>query len=94
MPVFWLVVLIGATSAPLHVGNFPSLDSCRKAASEIVRGSMMGTAPAPTVGAGSGAIVGPAPNVAYVCVQASTGKRKEFSRTTRAKPIALPFLGI
>ena len=75
MPIFWLVVLIGATSTPLHVGNFPDLNSCQKAASEIISGSMRGTAT--TVGAGSAAIAGPTPNVAYVCVQATTGKKKD-----------------
>ena len=64
MAIFWLVILIGAAQAPLHVGNFPNLDSCQKAANEMVRGS----------GAGAGTAVGTSPYVAYVCVQANTGK--------------------
>jgi hypothetical protein len=64
MAIFWLVILIGAAQAPLHVGNFPNLDACQKAANEMVRGS----------GAGTGATAGSAPYVAYVCVQANTGK--------------------
>ena len=77
MPVFWLVLLIAGTQTPLHVGNFPNPESCQKAAIEMVRGSLLGTASAATVGAGVGVSAGPAPNVGYVCVQASTGKRKE-----------------
>ena len=42
MAIFWLVILIGAAQAPLHVGNFPNLDSCQKAANEMVRGSGAG----------------------------------------------------
>jgi hypothetical protein len=60
--VFWLVILIGAAHTPLHVGNFPNLDSCQKAANEMVRGS------------GAGPAAGQAPYAAYVCVQANTGK--------------------
>ena len=64
MAIFWLVILIGAAQAPLHVGNFPNLDSRQKAANEMVRGS----------GAGAGTAAGTSPYVAYVCVQANTGK--------------------
>ena len=64
MVIFWLVISIGAANAPLHVGNFPDLDTCQNAGSEMARGS----------GAGSGTAVGVAPYVAYVCVRANTGK--------------------
>jgi hypothetical protein len=77
MPIFWLVVLIGNNTNPLHVGNFSSLDSCQKAALEIARGTIIGSAPQATVGAGSTVVAGPGPNVSYVCVQANSGKRRD-----------------
>ena len=51
MAIFWLVILIGAAQAPLHVGNFPNLDSCQKAANEMVRGSGAGTGGNSRIGA-------------------------------------------
>jgi hypothetical protein len=73
MPVFWLVIVIG-TAQPLHVGNFADVEACKKAASEMVRGSVTGSTTATGTGAGAttGTNAGPAPNVAYVCVEAGT----------------------
>ena len=62
MAVFWLVLLIGGAHTPLHVGNFTNLDTCQKAANEMIRGS------------GAGSSAGSAPYAAFVCVQANTGK--------------------
>ena len=44
MPIFSLIILIGTSQTPLNVGNFKDLDSCKKAATEMVRGSVTGTA--------------------------------------------------
>ena len=74
MPVFWLVIVIGTAQTPLHVGNFADVEACKKAAIEMVRGSLTGSTMATGTGAGTttGTIAGPAPNVAYVCVEAGT----------------------
>jgi len=73
MPVFWLIIVIGGTQTPMRVGNFPNLESCKKAATEMVRGSVTGT-PSGTITP----TAGPAPNVSYVCVQAGTETTPEM----------------
>ena len=64
MAVFWLVLAMNASNYPLHVGNFPNLNSCEKAATEMRRGSASGLK--------SGASM--APYSTWACVQANTGK--------------------
>ena len=66
MAVFWLVILIGAANAPLHVGNFPDLATCQNAGNELALS-----------GAGSGTAIGAAPYVSYVCVRTNTGKASD-----------------
>jgi hypothetical protein len=57
--VFWLVLIL-STSATLHVGNFPTLETCTAAARQA------GTI---RVNQGGPPLFG----VSFVCVQANTG---------------------
>jgi hypothetical protein len=72
MPIFWLIIVIGTSQTPFHAGNFSDVEACKKAATEMVRGSLTGS----TTGTGAlgttGTIAGPAPNVQYVCVEAGS----------------------
>jgi|KBSMisStaDraftv2_1062788.scaffolds.fasta_scaffold132328_2 hypothetical protein len=59
MPVFWLVLVTAPVATPLHVGNYPSIETCQAAAISTRQ----------TVRAGA-----PNANFQLVCVQANTGK--------------------
>ena len=63
MAVFWLVITLNAANYPVHVGNFPNLDSCEKAANEMRRGSASGLKTGPSM----------SPYSTWVCVQVNTG---------------------
>ena len=59
MPVFWLVLVTSPVATPLHVGNFPSLETCQQAAYSSQQ--TLREAPGNT-------------NFQLVCIQANTGK--------------------
>ena len=80
MPVFWLIIVIGGAQTPFHVGNFADAEACKKAATEMVRGSLTG------MGSSTGTIAGPAPNVQYVCVEAGTEVAAPGPPTPKRKP--------
>ena len=84
MPVFWLIIVIGTAQTPFHAGTFGDVEACKRAATEMVRGSLTGS----TTGA-LGGNTGPAPNVQYVCVEAGTEAPKVAAPRTptpKAKP--------
>lgn len=62
MMIFWLVLSTSIGSTPLHVGNYPDLESCMTAANTARY------VPNPNPGKPGG------PTIGFVCVQANTGK--------------------
>jgi hypothetical protein len=59
--IVWPVISMGLQGNPIHVGNFPDMNSCM-AAAQSNKGIATGTTPPPRL------------NISLVCVQANTGK--------------------
>jgi hypothetical protein len=72
MPIYWLIIVLGTAQTPFHAGNFADVEACKKAATEMVRGSLTGSTTGTGALGATGTIAGPAPNVQYVCVEAGT----------------------
>jgi hypothetical protein len=59
--IFWLVISMGLQGVPIHVGNFPDMNSCM-AAAQSNKTITTGATPPPRF------------TVNAVCVQVNTGK--------------------